>query len=560
MHETDPGIMEIERIHLIYFVLDRSLKIIEKGKSMPEIMPDGMDFKDCFEVILPRHKRDLSFDKILSFRNRIFVLRAKAEKKGTFFRGEFMSGENDSQLMYYGIVWQPTPGQLKELGENQYQIIGKVEPFSHAVFHPDQMKVRFDKLNLIDASLLREKQRFEALFQYSSMAIIVSNEKGEVVLANKMAIQTFGYAQSDIPGMKVEDLIPSRFREKHLSHRERFHAQPSSRNMGQGFDLYAKKNDGSEFPVEISLGHYKTIEGHFVIAYIIDITKRREIEKAIMKQQEEMAKANDEIEKLNEELEAKVEQRTRQLQETLEILERSRDELEKALSKEKELSDLKTRFVSMASHEFRTPLSTILSSASLVAKYTLSEEQNKRDKHIQRIRSAVSNLTDILNEFLSIGRLEEGKIQVNFADFNLKEQVQLVCNEMQTIIRPGQKIRIRHTGNQTVNLDLSLLRNVIINLVSNAIKFSPENGLIDVETQVNPKQILISVRDNGIGISEDDKKHLFERFFRGKNATNIQGTGLGLHIVSKYIELMNGHMIVESELEEGTTFIIKFDI
>jgi signal transduction histidine kinase len=214
----------------------------------------------------------------------------------------------------------------------------------------------------------------------------------------------------------------------------------------------------------------------------------------------------------------------------------------------------------MASHEFRTPLSTILSSASLVAKYTLSEEQNKRDKHIQRIRSAVSNLTDILNEFLSIGRLEEGKIQVNFADFNLKEQVQLVCNEMQTIIRPGQKIRIRHTGNQTVNLDLSLLRNVIINLVSNAIKFSPENGLIDVETQVNPKQILISVRDNGIGISEDDKKHLFERFFRGKNATNIQGTGLGLHIVSKYIELMNGHMIVESELEEGTTFIIKFDI
>lgn len=214
----------------------------------------------------------------------------------------------------------------------------------------------------------------------------------------------------------------------------------------------------------------------------------------------------------------------------------------------------------MASHEFRTPLSTILSSASLVAKYTHSEEQNKRDKHIQRIRSAVSNLTDILNEFLSIGRLEEGKIQANFADFNLKEQVHLVCNEMQTIIRLGQKIRIRHHGNQMVHLDLSLLRNVIINLVSNAIKFSPENGLIDVETQVSPKQVLISISDNGIGISDDDKKHLFERFFRGKNATNIQGTGLGLHIVSKYIELMNGHMIVESELEKGTTFTIKFDI
>jgi signal transduction histidine kinase len=269
---------------------------------------------------------------------------------------------------------------------------------------------------------------------------------------------------------------------------------------------------------------------------------------------------NNEIEKLNEELEAKVDQRTRQLQETLEILENSRDELQKALSKEKELSDLKTRFVSMASHEFRTPLSTILSSASLVAKYTQTEEQFKRDKHIQRIRSAVSNLTDILNEFLSIGRLEVGKINANFSDFNFKEQVQLVCNEMQSILKPGQHIRLRHAGPEIARLDLSLLRNVIINLVSNAVKFSPENGMIDVETEVNEKQILISIRDYGLGISDEDKKHLFERFFRGKNATNIQGTGLGLHIVSKYVELMNGQISVESELEEGTTFKINFNI
>jgi signal transduction histidine kinase len=278
----------------------------------------------------------------------------------------------------------------------------------------------------------------------------------------------------------------------------------------------------------------------------------------VLRQQEEMARANAEIEKLNEELEAKVVQRTRQLQETLGILEKSRDELQKALSKEKELSDLKSRFVSMASHEFRTPLSTILSSASLVAKYTLNEEQDKRDKHIQRIRSAVSNLTDILNEFLSIGKLEEGKVQVNLSDFNLKEQVQLVCNEMQSLLRPGQRIRIRHTGPETARLDLSLLRNVVINLVSNAIKFSPEGGMVDVETETSPEQVLISVRDYGIGISEEDRKHLFERFFRGKNAVNIQGTGLGLHIVSKYVELMNGEMSLESVLEEGTTFKITF--
>jgi signal transduction histidine kinase len=111
-----------------------------------------------------------------------------------------------------------------------------------------------------------------------------------------------------------------------------------------------------------------------------------------------------------------------------------------------------------------------------------------------------------------------------------------------------------------VNLDLSLLRNVFINLISNASKFSSDRATIDVETEVNEKQILISVRDHGIGISEEDKKHLFERFFRGKNVTNIQGTGLGLHIVSKYVELMNGHIEVSSKLEHGTAFLIRFDI
>ncbi len=409
-----------------------------------------------------------------------------------------------------------------------------------------------------EADLFQQKMKFEALFQYATVAIMVADEKGNIVLSNKYALSLFNYSNDELSQLKVEDLIPMRYRENHVAHRQKFNEQPQNRTMGGELDLFAKKKNGDEFPVEISLGHYQNEEGRFVIAFIIDITHRKAIEKAMMEQQAEMERVNREIEILNEELEQKVEKRTKQLTEALETLEQSRDDLETALSKEKELSDLKTRFVSMASHEFRTPLSTILSSASLVAKYTQSEEQNKRDKHIQRIRSAVSNLTDILNEFLSIGRIEEGKIQANFSTFNIKEQAQLVCNEMQTILKPGQQIRIRHDGKPIVNLDLSLLRNVFINLISNALKFSPENSYIDVETEVNENRILISIRDYGIGISEEDKKHLFERFFRGKNVTNIQGTGLGLHIVSKYVELMNGHIIAESELEKGTKFIITF--
>ena len=412
----------------------------------------------------------------------------------------------------------------------------------------------------IEENLLQQNKKFEALFQYATIAMLVADQKGNIIMSNKYALSLFKYSSAEIAALKVEDLIPFRFLENHVAHRKHFNNNPQNRTMGVGVDLFAKKKTGEEFPVEISLGHYQTEEGLFAIAFIIDISHRKEIEKAMLHQQAEMEKVNAEIEKLNEDLEQKVEKRTRQLKETLEILEQSRDDLETALSKEKELSDLKTRFVSMASHEFRTPLSTILSSASLVAKYQQTDEQNKRDKHIQRIRSAVSNLTDILNEFLSIGRIEEGRIQANFSNFNIKEQVHLVCNEMQSILRSGQQIRIRHLGKEVVNLDLSLLRNVFINLLSNALKFSPENAMIDVETEVNEKQILISIRDYGIGISEDDKKHLFERFFRGKNVTNIQGTGLGLHIVSKYVELMNGQIRAESELEKGTRFTITFAI
>jgi signal transduction histidine kinase len=274
----------------------------------------------------------------------------------------------------------------------------------------------------------------------------------------------------------------------------------------------------------------------------------------------EMERAKLEIENLNAELEEKVEVRTHELMDTLSKLEQSRDELTEALSKERELSDLKSRFVSMASHEFRTPLSTILSSVSLIAKYTEDEDQDKRDKHILRIRSAVSNLTDILNEFLSLGRIDEGKIQLHYSEFNLKEQLQLIINEIHLISKSGQHIYYEHQGNLLINLDLSLVRNIMINLISNAFKFSPEGSSIHISSLVDDQRILLKIKDEGMGIPDEDKKHLFERFFRGKNVVNIQGTGLGLHIVSRYIELMNGSISVDSELEKGTLFIIKFDL
>ncbi|MBP6022043.1 MAG: PAS domain S-box protein [Ferruginibacter sp.] len=391
------------------------------------------------------------------------------------------------------------------------------------------------------------------------MGILVINDKSEIMLANNFLLSQFGYADNtELVGKGVDTLIPSRYHHKHDQHLSNYNKKPERRPMGIGKDLFGIKKDGTEFPVEISLSHYGADEGNFAIAFVIDITKRKEIENAVIQQKEQLADINLKIEELNNDLELKVELRTKQLQETLKQLQQSKEELTKALSKEKELSDLKSRFVSMASHEFRTPLSTILSSASLVAKYTETEQQENRDKHIQRIKTSVNNLTDLLNEFLSIGKIEDGKIVSHFQEFNIKELLTGICNEMQSLAKTGQQIVLTNKGSETVSLDPSLLRNAVLNLLSNAIKFSPEGGIISITCAVTKTEINIVVKDSGIGISKDDQQHLFERFFRGTNATNIQGTGLGLHIVSKYIELMDGQISFKSELEKGTEFIITF--
>lgn len=406
---------------------------------------------------------------------------------------------------------------------------------------------------------IKESERFEALFEHASMGILVANDKGIIQMVNNFMLAQFGYtAKEELIGKPVEVLIPRRYEHSHVHQRENYQSNPEKRPMGVGRDLYAVKKSGDEFPVEISLSNYNTSNGINVIAFVIDITRRKEIEKAIILQKEQLAANNLKIEELNQDLEKKVELRTTQLRETMQELETSRDDLAKALSKEKELGDLKSRFVSMASHEFRTPLSTILSSASLLAKYTESGEQEKRDKHIDRIKSSVNNLTGILNEFLSIGRIEDGRILVKFTHFNVKEFINRIISETSGIIKKSQQVKYEHTGTEMVWLDDSLLRNIIFNLLSNAIKFSKDDGVIRIKTQADEEDFRLSISDDGIGISEEDQQHLFERFFRASNVTNIQGTGLGLHIVGKYVEMMNGSISFASELEKGTTFTLTF--
>jgi len=371
---------------------------------------------------------------------------------------------------------------------------------------------------------------FKALFNNVAIGIIVTNDHGEIIMINDFALSQFHYEEEELIGKKIEILIPQRYRERHIDHRERYGTNAHSRPMGLGMDLFAVKKEGTEFPVEVSLSPYSRGTRQFAVVFISDISVRKESEMALLQ--------------LNAELEEKVKERTQSLTD--------------ALSKEKELNELKSRFVSMASHEFRTPLSTILSSAYLVTKYEATEDQPKREKHIQRIVSSVNMLNDILNDFLSVGRIEEGRMQVRFSDVKIEETIRAQINEMHTILKRGQKIYYTHSGKEQAWLDMTLLKHILMNLVSNAIKFSPESSQIIISTEYIDDSLTLSVKDAGVGISKADQEHLFERFFRGSNVTNVQGTGLGLHIVAKYAELMNGEIICKSDVNMGTEFIINF--
>lgn len=659
----------------------------------------------------------------------------------------------------------------------------------------------------------KQKDRLNAIFENAQEGMIVTDSQGAIVMANEQTESLFGYTRAELIGNKVEILVPNASREKHVAMRDRFIQSPANRAMGQSLELSAQKKDGTTFPVEVSLGNFTIGEEKFAIAFVVDISQRKNaetnlrLEKSftqlyfdiapiiflvldntgkvksvnkfacnvlgykenelrgqnwidkiipeeekheigdvfnqmirgvrigthenhiltkdgrnilvrwkneiiydennnpigtlsagedvtdLRKQEQTIIDNLEKIKELNEQLEQRVQERTAALEDTLSKLEEANkflqteitqrkaieeklennqklyhimahnfpngvigilnrnlnyilvdgselknlglsqealmgqrifddlypivsasseqylrrafagenvdfevnlkekpyhisvvpipdvknnineilvvirnvadvkkieEDLRKNLEKEKELSELKSRFVTMASHEFRTPLSTIMSSIFLLEKYTGDELNEKKEKHLNRIKQTVHNLTEVLNDFLSLGKLEEGKIRMNAEEVFIDELVDNVLRGMSDVKKPGQQIEYKHTGNSQIIVDKMLFRNIVINLVYNAIKYSPNDTRIEIQTNTKDSDFSFTVRDEGIGIPLEDQPHIFKRFYRANNAGEVQGTGLGLHLVKKYSELLHGKIEFESQLGVGTMFKITF--
>jgi PAS domain S-box-containing protein len=660
-----------------------------------------------------------------------------------------------------------------------------------AVYFSQRFKKQFDKE-------ARQREQLSAIFNNATEGMLIVNKGGGIILVNTFAEHLFGYRPAELLGMNIENLLPDHLRAAHHRHRKTFMSKPETRLMGKGRELLAKRKDGTTFPVEISLSHFKNQEGTFAIAFILDLTERKKALEQLNREQQlaqtyfELApvlfvvldttgkvisvneygshhlgyskeevmgkhftrflpvdakeealerfaklvdgtseefqnesvvqnsrgeeieiswrkipikdkggvvvavlsagiditerKKNEKlsilhhsaIQNLNDQLELKIRNRTAELHEAVNKLEgvnrelivnqrlfkaithhfpdsvigvlnkdlkyifadgqelhniglikndnrgervfdnlhpalsreaedrlkkvfngerisydvelddkayminsvplpdekgqineiivvikniKERKQIEKnllkSIEKEKELNEMKSKFVTMASHEFRTPLSTVLSSVFLLENYEGEELEKNKVSHLSKIKRSVNNLTELLNDFISMGKLEEGRIKVAYSPINIREFLEELVPEMELVRKGNQTIRCEYIGEESdVMLDKQLLHSILLNLIGNAIKYSPTHAEIKLMATLTDSDLIIKVIDQGIGIPQDEHKHIFKRFYRAHNAANIEGTGLGLNIIKKYIRLMKGTIEFHSKLNEGTTFTV----
>ncbi|WNH10647.1 PAS domain S-box protein [Thalassobellus suaedae] len=337
--------------------------------------------------------------------------------------------------------------------------------------------------------------------------------------ANFGAQKNIGYTLEELKSMTPIDIIPNTNKSEF---RKTIDVLLKKNVEKIEFESEHQRKDGTKYPVEIHLQLSNLNEKDIFIAIILDITERKNY---------------------TTKLENKVEERTQQLK--------------KALNKEKELNNLKTRFLSLVSHEFKTPLSGILTSSLLISKYPLTKHQEKRDFHLKTIMDKVYFLNNIINDFLSVEKLETSKENYQITHFQLSDIINEVIYNAEILLKDGQQIKAPNNIDEiSLYQDEKIIQSIIFNLLHNAIKYSSEDSIVELCINQGIEFTTVKIKDNGIGIPEKDQENIFDRYFRAKNVINIQGTGIGLNISKNHIENLGGSISFKSEEHVGSTFTI----
>lgn len=494
----------------------------------------------------------------------------------------------------------------------------------------------------VETALRDSEQRFRLLLESAPIAIITSDSRGIITLANKQAQSLFGYSAAELIGQSVDVLVPDSHRTKHVEDRHGYVANPHHRAMANDQIVYAMRRDGTLFPAQIELSHIETNAGILVMSFIADITERIQAAAALEQQRVFLRRVIDvspsiiyvkDIEgryvlanpmfadlysmspdaligksyadlnpaATNIEAVLEADRRVIASEETIDLEEsvptpdgeiqwfqttkvpiigedgisryvlgvsteitarkQAEEALRQALAKETELGELKSRFVSIASHEFRTPLASILAATETLSAYRQNMADEQVEQRLGKIREQVNHLTDIMDDVLHLARIQARRVQFNPIELDIDGLCRDILDEFQSQ-RDFNHVLVYTCQPNIPNprLDKKLMRQVINNLVSNAIKYSQEMKPIRVTLSCDESELRLEVTDEGIGIPEPDIKHLFEPFHRGQNVGMISGTGLGLAIIWESVSLHGGRIDVQSEVGRGSTFVVSIPL